>query len=361
LVRLLSLDPGFAVHDVAAARVSAYAERYPDRASTVSFFRELVGRARALPPVAAAAASSSLPLSGLGSGTAVAAFGRPVALNDQTTAGWQVVTPGYFGTVGISIVAGRDFTPDEVDRGAHVSIISASLAETLYPGEDPIGKRMTSGGGDDWHEVVGVAGDVRHLALAASPSPRVYDLIGQHWSRTLFLVARTDGSANALIPAMRGVVRDLDASAPLFEAATMTELVSRSTATFTLASRVASGLAVASLLIALLGVYGVILSNAASRTREFGVRIALGARPRDLRTRVLREHAQMLLAGGILGLGASIVTVRLLEALLYGVDTADAAAVAAAIALALAVVAIGTALLATRKASAVDPLVALRD
>lgn len=361
LVRLLSLDPGFAVQDVSTARVSAYAERYPDKAATIRFFEVVTERLAAMPAISATAASSSLPLSGQATGTAVSAFGRPAPPGNQVTAGWQFVTPGYFGAVGVRLVAGRDFRAEESGHDAHVTIVSESLARTLFADEDPIGKRVAYGSTTDWHEIIGVVADVRHVQLAAPPAPRAYDLFGQHWGRTMFVIARAPGGGAETIRTVQGVVRELDPETPVFEAAAMSTLVARSSASYALASRVSAGLSIGSVLIALLGVYGVVASNAASRIREFGVRIALGARPRDLHGRVIQEHAWMLAAGGLLGVACCVAVVRLLGALLFGVDARDAVVVGGALAAALAATSLGTALFATRRAVRVDPAVVLRE
>jgi predicted permease len=362
LARQMSLDPGYAVDGVSTVRVSAYAERYPDRARTVTFFRDLVARADQLPGVAGAAASSTLPLSGTGTGTAVTAFGRPATLDAMVQAGWQFVTPGYFAAAGVPLLEGRDFTPDEMTRDAHVTIISASLAARLFPGESAIGRRIaTFGSTTDWHDVIGVAGDVRHTALTAAPQPRVYDLLGQHWGRTMFVVARTGDLDADLTEPLRLAAREIDADAPAFEAATMATLQARSSGAARLASRVAVLLAIASVLIALVGVYGVVAANAAERTREFGVRLSLGARPIDLHRRVVREHAGMLGTGALLGIGGCAVVVPLLDASLYQVQAGDAATAALALAVALGCVSLVTALAASRRTAVVDPVRALRD
>ena len=363
LVQLLSIDPGFATTHVAAARLSAYQSRYPDKAATTQFFDRVVATLAEHAQVNAAAASSSLPLSGHANGTSVEAEGRPVDPADPTTAGWQVVTPGYFRAAGIPLLAGRDFVAADRPRAEHVTILSESLARRLFPGGDALGRRIATGGDvDDWHEVVGIVGDVRHSALAGEARPRVYDLSGQHWSRTMFVVVRGHGpDASPTIPIVRSEVRALDAEAPLFEAATLGDLVRRSVGTRMLASRAAMGLAGVAVLIALLGVYGVVAAGVAERTRELGIRIALGASPRALVRRVLADQAFMLAGGTFAGLAGCAAVARLLGSLLYGVDAGEAIAVSLSMALGLAIAALAAAFVPARRTGLVDPITALRD
>lgn len=363
LVRLLSVDPGFATTGVAAARVSGYAARYPGKTETTQFFDTLVTQLRAHPQVSAAGASSSLPLSGQANSTSVQAEGIPVRPGDSTVAGWQFVTPGYFRAAGISIVEGRDFSDADRARGAHVTIVSESLARQLFSGASALGRRIATGGDtSDWHEVVGIVRDVRHSALAGEARPRVYDLSGQHWGRTMFVVARGhDDNAAALIPIVRRDVRGVDPEAPVFEAATMAELVRRSAATRLLASRAAMGLAGVAVLIALLGVYGVVAASIADRTRELGLRLALGATPRGLVRSVVGEQTLMLAAGGLLGFAGCALVVRLLQSWLFGVDTRQALVVAVIMTAVVSACALAAAFIPARKTARLDPTIAMRD
>jgi predicted permease len=359
-VRLLAVDPGFDPSGGAAARVSAYAARYPSKDQVVRLFDDVLGRLREMPDVAAAGAGSSLPLSGQSSGTSIVAEGRPVPAASRPTAGWQFVTPGYFDAAGMRFRSGRDFSEADRDRARHLTIINEDLARSLFPGEDPIGQRIGVGGGDaggDWHEIVGVVDDVRHQALDQSASPRVYDLFGQHWGRTLFVVARsrtTDGTP--LISAIRQTVARFDADAPVFESATLQTLVDRSAAARRLASAIAGGLACAGVLLALIGVYAVAAASVAERAREIGVRAALGARPRDLFRLIAAESGVTAAWGGAAGLAASFVVVRLVRSQLFGVHGADAMWLIPLVAAGV----LGAALLAAvppgRKAASADPL-----
>ena len=364
LARLLATDPGFVASGAAAARVSAYAATYPTQEHVVRFFDDVIARLREMPQVTAAGAGLSLPLSGQSSGTSVVAEGRPVLPASRPTAGWQFVTPGYFQAAGMTIRMGRDFSAADRERRSHVTIINEDLARTLFPGEDPLGRRIGVGGGDasaDWHEIVGVVADVRHHSLDTAPSPRVYDLFGQHWGRSMFVVARTATTEpSPLIGAVRRTVAGLDPEAPVFEAATLETLVDRSAAARRLASTVAVALAGAGMLLALIGVYAVSAASVAERSREIGVRAALGATPRDLFALIAGEGAWTAIAGGAAGIAGSLLTVRLLDAHLFGVRPFDAVWLIPLVAALVFAAAVCAAVPPARRAASIDPMTVIR-
>jgi putative ABC transport system permease protein len=364
LARLLATDPGFVASGAAAARVSAYAAKYPTQEQVVRFFDEVIARLKEVPQVTAAGAGLSLPLSGQSTGSSVVAEGRPVLPASRPTAGWQFVTPEYFRAAGMTIRLGRDFSAADRDRRSHVTIINEDLARALFPGEDPVGKRIGVGGGDstgDWHEIVGVVADVRHQSLDTASSPRVYDLFGQHWGRSMFVVARTATSESApLLGAVRRTVAGLDPEAPVFEAATLETLVDRSAAARRLASTVAIALAGAGMLLALIGVYAVSAASVAERSREIGVRAALGATPRDLFALIAGEGAWTAIAGGAAGIAGSLLIVRLLDAHLFGVRPSDAGWLIPLVAVLVFAAAVCAAVPPARRAASIDPMTVIR-
>jgi putative ABC transport system permease protein len=364
LAHLLATDIGFDPRGAAAARVSAYEAEYRSRDDVVRFFEDLVTELTASAGVTAAGAGSSLPLSGQFAGTSVVAEGRPVSPGQPLTAGWQFITPGYLEAVGMRLRAGRDFSAADRTRLGHVVLINEQLARTLFPGENPIGRRIGIGGGDaqgDWHEIVGVVADVKHQALDVPPASRVYDLFGQHWGRTLYVVARTDaGTASPLVNLVRAHVADFNADVPVFDGATLQQLVDRSAAARRLASLVASTLAVAGVLVAMIGVYAITAATVTERTREIGVRAALGAAPRDLLRLIASEGAHAVIWGSIAGTAGSVMAARLLALQLFEVSTSDTAHLIVAV---VATV-ISAAILATvppgRRVIRVDPAVSMR-
>ena len=364
VVRLAAVDPGFDATRTAAARVSAYDARYPAKADVVGLFDDVVATLAALPQVAGAGAGSSLPLSGQATGTSIMAEGRAVEPAGRPTAGWQFVTPGYIGAFGMRLVAGRDFTEADRRRAAHVTIVNEALARTLFAGEDPVGRRIAVGGGDasgDWHEIVGVVADVRHQSLDMPPAPRVYDLFGQHWGRTLYVVARSSGGDTGVLPGViRRIVAGEDPEAPVFELTTLAALAERSAASRRLASAIAAGLAAAGVLLALIGVYAVMAAAVSERTREIGVRAALGAAPRDLFRLIGLEGGRTVLWGTTAGLATSAALARLMASQLFDSRVWDALWLIPLVAGGIIAAAAIAAIPPGRRAASVDPLVAMR-
>ena len=364
LYRLLAIDPGFTTSGVAAVRVSAYAARYPTREAVRTFFESVIASTSSLPAVRAAAAGSSLPLSGQTSGTSVQAEGQPVLPGSRQSAGWQFVTSGYFDTLGMTIRSGRDFVAEDLSHDGHVTIINEALARSLFGTRDPVGQRIAVGGGDasgDWHEVIGVVADVRHHALDQAPVPRVYDLFGEHWGPTLFVVVRSRGvDASAIIPALRRTIHGLDVEAPVFEAATAEALVAKSAAPRRLSALLAMFISAAAVLLAMIGVYAAASAAVAERTREIGIRAALGAAPSELRRLVVREGSIVAAAGATAGVAGSVIAARLLAAQLFGVASGDVVLLIPVITALLLLVAIAALLPAALRAARVDPLIAIR-
>jgi predicted permease len=356
------VDPGFATAHVLSARVSAFAGPFPDKLATTRFFDTLVSRLREAPGVAHAAAGSSLPLSGSSTGTSVMAEGQPVPPAQRPTAGWQIVTPGYFAAVGIPIRTGRDFLPADATRGGHHVVINEALARLLFGSANPVGRRLSVGGGDetaDWHEIVGVAGDVRHANLTDTPAPRAYDLSGEHWARTMFLVVRGTGEPAALAPVLRRAVAALDPGAPVFDVRPLEDLLGAASAQRRVAAIFTAGVGATSLVLAALGVYGLLASSVAARTRELGVRRALGSSAGRIMALVGREALEMSAIGITVGVAIALAASRVIQAQLYGVTATDPFLIAA-VALLLVIVAAASALAPALRAARVDPVVALK-
>lgn len=361
--RLLHVDPGFDPGAAGAARISAYAERYPSLPASNRFFESVLAQLREMPGITLAGAGSSLPLSGQTSGTGVVAQGSD-ATSEPLNAGWQVITPGYLGAVGLRLKKGRDFAADDQSRPGHITLITEGLAQSLFPGQDPIGRLIGIGGDGErghWHEIVGIVGDVRHRALDAAPEPRVFDLLGQHSERTLYVVARSGiGSGIEAVRAIRRASSSVDSQAPLFEAATLQSLVERSAASRRFASQTAFQLAATGVLLTLIAVYAVTRASVAEQTREIGIRTALGASKRDVLLSVSREAMSSALVGAASGVLASLALGGVLQSQLFGVTAVDRYWVLPLTVVGVTLTLLAAALPAARRAASIDPLSAMR-
>jgi hypothetical protein len=264
----------------------------------------------------------------------------------------------------MTIRRGRDFTPADRSHAGHVTVINDDLARALFGDSDPIGRRIAMGDGDqtaDWHEIVGVVGGVRHHALDTAPAPRVYDPFGEHWGRTVYVVvkSRLEDPVSAL-SSVRRTITQLAPEAPVFENATMTQLVDGSAASYRLAAALAGGLALCAVLLALVGVYAVAAANVAERRREIGIRAALGASQLDLLRLMLAEGLWTCAAGGAAGIAASLMTTRILASQLFGINSRDLAVLLPVVCCLLFLAAVDAALPAARRAADADPLLVMQ-
>ena len=363
LQSLMDLDPGFQTANrlVFSARVPS--AKYPDFQQCVNFFHELRQRISVLPGVEAITAVSHLPLSGSNSGSSIRIEGRPLPPDsDFTGVGWQVAQPGYFSTIGIPLLSGRDFTEDDRTNDRHVTILNELAARTFFPGEDPLGKRVSFGpprDNPDWHEIIGVVGTIRHRKLESSPWPRAYDLYGQHGGNGMAIVVQTSGDPNVIAPSVRRQLRELDPDIPMVGLATLENLRLDSASDKRFLAVLTGSFAAIALLLAAVGIYGVISSGVSQRTREFGIRMALGAQRRKILNLVIRRGLMLTLAGLALGLAGSFGLTRYVESLLFGVSTTDPFTFTA-VSLLLTGVALLACYVPARRATKVDPMVALR-
>jgi putative ABC transport system permease protein len=359
LWHLHALDPGFRSERVLVAQVGVPAFRYPTGESRITYTRNLLRRVADLPGVQAVGASDTLPMGGSTTGSVYSVEGLvlddPVALDHR-------VSPGYFQAMGIPFLRGGDFSPSS----EATAIVNESFARRHWADGDALGRRISvEGSGGPWKTILGVVGDVRQEALNAPPEPEIYfsmlELPPVHAPLSGFsLVLRTAGRPQSWIPALKQALRESDPELPVGNPRTMDELVRRSGRETRSRSALLTGFALLALGLAGAGIYGVISFITAGRTREIGVRMALGARPEDVLGLVLGQGLRMILLGLVLGLGAALALGRVLESLLVGVEPRDPATLVAAAGVLLAVgvlACLGPALRAAR----VPPATALRD
>jgi predicted permease len=365
LDRAAKIDPGFDMNGLYVFSMDLSLAGLADAEGT-DFANRFAERVRVLPGVSNAGWTWSVPLDGGGRG--LGAFQVPgttsPAGSDQWDADWSVITPGYFGTMRLPLVRGRDFTEDDTASARPVAIINEHAARQIWPGQDPVGKTFRTGNprepaGMRTVEIVGVARDQKYRSLGDPPRNFVFVPLRQQYIANLGLMVRTSNPAVAL-PAIRSALRDMNPRLPVLNVLSMREYAALSMFPQKIASWVSGSLGLAGLLLVGLGVYGVTAFSVAQRTREIGVRMALGAERSDVLRMVFGQGLRLAGWGVGLGLVVAGAAAQLLSALLYGISALDPLAFGAA-ALTVIGVAASAILTPARRATRVDPIVALRE
>jgi len=363
-VRVLDQDPGFRPKGLLAVSIFLPEKRYPSDEQQIRFFENLLERLRQLPGVTSTGASTTLPMSpiGIDHDMPFAVVGAPSeAADPRPEADFRIATDDYFRTLGITLLGGRTFTPQDHATGKPTVIINKTMAERFFQGQNPVGRRMYWGGGRDHPaEVVGVVGEVRHRGLDTAPRPEFYIPFRQFSYGALEVVVRTAGDPGGIAEAVKSAVFAQDAALPVAQIETMDDLLDTSLATRRFHLVLLGSFASLALLLATIGIYGVASFTSAQRTQEFGVRLALGARPRDVHLMVVRDTMSRAAVGVILGTAAALGVTRLLEALLFEVRANDPITIVL-VGAGLGLVALACSLGPARRATQVDPLVALRN
>jgi len=366
-IRLRAVNPGFDPHHLLTVMVRLSPERYPDPTLRTSFFKEVLHRVEALPGVESAGGIDGLPFAGAVGSYTFNVEGQPeLPPSERPLASYHVVTPSFFGTMTIPLLKGRGFS--ETDDRLHpgVAVINEMMARRFFPGQDPIGGRINfldPPASPVWLQVIGVAGDVRYGAVDQTAGPDVYTSYLQPYplfqGYYMYFVLRTATAPGSLASAVRHAVLAVDKDQPVDALRTMDEYLSDSVSKQRFALMWLSVFAGMALALALLGIYGVISHGVGQRTREIGVRMALGAQPSDVLKLILRQSAWLALLGAGIGLLVSLGLVRAISGLLYEARFSDAA-VFVAVPAALMAAALAAAYFPARRATGVAPTAALR-
>lgn len=369
---LHAIDPGFDTRGVLTMVVSVGGTREAAPGRRGVFFGELLERVRALPGVRAASLINHLPIAGDIWGFPYAVEGRPrPRAGESPVAAYRVVFPGYFGTMRLALPRGRDFTEADGPEAAGVAIVNEFLAKRQWPGQDPIGRRISleeADGEPIWLTVVGVARNAVREEWSGAPDDEVYlpwlqnatyrASAGSHVAY-MTLVARTDGDPASLVAPVRGAIRALDPALPVSEVQTMETVAAAATARPRFQTLLLSIFAAVAALLAAVGIYGVMSYAVSRRTREIGVRMALGASAPGILRLVVGEAMSVALSGVAAGLVGAFLLTHLMRSLLYGVRPSDPATYAAVAALVLGI-ALAASSLPARRAARIDPIEALR-
>jgi putative ABC transport system permease protein len=363
MYRLLQVDPGFRPERVLTMEINLRTAQYSKPEASRNFWRQVLDKVRDLPGVDAAALGTVLPLSGDHNRADITIEALPTPDPGKFPhPDFHMVSPSYIDALSIPLLRGRNFTDADTDTAPQVALINATMARRFWPNEDATGKRFHwghPGSKEPWIEIIGVVGDTKLYGLANPSRLELYMPLQQSRSSDMFLVLRSAIDPASLTPAVRDAVASIDKDQPVFSVNTMKQLVDASVATrhITLVLLgLFSGLA---LLLAAIGIYGVISYSVQQRTHEIGIRMALGAQRRDVLRLVVGQGVRLAALGIAIGIAAAFGLTRLMASLLFGVGAYDPVAFMAA-ALLLLLVAIAACYIPARRAIAVDPMVALR-
>ena len=358
---VLDVSPGFEPQNLVVAPIA----RSGQERQALTFYQTLLDRVRALPGVDAAALASRLPFIGVDSRAGFQIEGRTGESPIPVRARPRLISAGYFATLGIPLVRGRAFTDRDVDGAPAVLIINAAAARHYWPNEDPVGRRITFAfsGEPQWIEIVGVVGDVKHAGLDLDTDPEAYLPYRQPpfagIAQRLIVVVRTHAPLATMAPMLRNVVSELDRNQPIGTVSAMEDLIAESVAPRRLNLWLVGAFAFVALVLTAAGLYGVMSYLVAQRTREIGVRMALGASRASVLLLMLRQAGTMMIIGIGIGLAGALALTRSLASLLFGVTASDPA-IYAGVSLLLAAVALVAVAVPSSRATRIDPLAALR-
>ena len=364
LVRLLQVDPGFDTNNLLTFQITLPDSKYSEMPQALAFHQQLIARIEALPGVRGVGTTSLRPLSGGGNTASFMIEGQPAPDPARKPEGnVRTISTNYFRVMGIPLVKGRLFTETDNATAPNSLVINQTLANRFFPGQDPVGQRIVFGFDSQRRPwlIVGVAGDEKVTSLDARTTPVIYFHYLQDVESSMGVLVRTSSDPASMIAAVRSEISAMDSDVPMFSVMTMEQMISNSQSTFVrrYPTFLIGVLAAVALMLAAIGIYGVISYSVTQRTHEIGIRLALGAQKRDILKLVVGQGLILMLSGLGIGLGAALALTQFLSSILFGVSATDPVAFAGVSAL-LAVVALLACYIPARKATKVDPMVALR-
>ena len=357
--KLLQVNPGFEASNLIAARVLLPSTKY-QRGTQVGFYEAVLERVRREPGVTSASAVSAMPLHDVGAAGALPfnVEGQQPPPTEDPLADVRIVAPGYFETMKIRLIAGRFLDERDADVGPRTSVINETMARRYFANESPLGRIIQNPHGKS--EVVGIVGDVHNQGLDREPRKQVYLPMRQSPTAGMALVARTERDAATFSNAITRAIWEVDPSQPVYELSTMDQILARAVFLPRLSTTLLAMFALAALLLAALGIYGVLSYSVSQRTKEIGLRMALGASGGSTVAMIVRSSVGMVAIGGVIGLIAAVILARSMAGILYGIGPFDLPAFTLAL-VTLLIAGIVASLLPALRTTRVDPMVALRD
>ncbi|MDT7603527.1 MAG: hypothetical protein QOF61_1524 [Acidobacteriota bacterium] len=359
-VRLLDVQPGFDPHNVVTMSLGLPEARYSKPEQWADFYKQLLERLRAQPGVESASVINYLPMGGSGGTTTLIFEGRPVPpKGEYPEANFRLASPDYFKTLRIPVLKGRVFNDQDTKGKPLVAIINETFARLYYPNEDPVGKRMLDPDGTNPTEIVGVVSDVKHFGLDDEPEAYVYMAHAQVPDPGMTIAVRSSVAPASMAATVRRETQSLDKDLPIFDIKTLEQRLNESSSQRRLTVFLLGIFATVALLLAAVGIYGVMAYSVSQRTHEIGIRMALGAQMGDVVRLVLRQGMVLALFGVGIGIAASLALTKLIKAMLFHVSASDPVTFAL-VAFTLAAVALVACYIPARRATKVDPMIALR-